>query len=58
MRSLFMLTLLANFLLFALGTGAFGPPPQEQGRDPMRATQQLRANAISIQALTSAPASR
>ena len=59
MRSLFLLALFANFLLFALGTGAFGPPPQEQGRDPARAQQQLRPENVAVKPLSpvsSAPA--
>lgn len=52
MRSLFLLALLANFLLFALGTGAFGPPPQEQGRDPARLQQQLKPENVSVKALS------
>ncbi len=59
MRGLFLLTLFANFLLFALGTGAFGPPPQEQGREPARAEQQLRPENVTVRVLSpvsSAPA--
>lgn len=48
MRSLFIVALLANFLLYAFGTGAFGPPPEETGRDPQRLQQQLRADAIVL----------
>ena len=49
MRSLVILALLANFLLYAFGTGAFGPPPEDAGRDTQRLQQQLRADAIALQ---------
>lgn len=48
MRSLVILALLANFLLYAFGTGAFGPPPEDAGRDTQRLSQQLRADAIVL----------
>lgn len=48
MRALFVLALIANFLLYAFGTGAFGPPPEDTGRDPQRLTHQVRADAIVL----------
>ncbi|GAA5236800.1 hypothetical protein FOZ76_12635 [Verticiella sediminum] len=58
MRNLFLLALFANFLMYAYGTGAFGPPPQEQGRDPLRVNQQIRADALSAQPLGVPPAAQ
>lgn len=52
MRMLFILALFANFLLFALGTGAFGPPPQEQGRNPARSQHQLHPENVAVRAVT------
>ncbi|MBU4610723.1 hypothetical protein IMZ29_09310 [Achromobacter sp. GG226] len=52
MRNFFFLALLANFLLYAFGTGAFGPPPQEQGREPLRMNQQIRADSLSTRPLS------
>lgn len=49
MRSLFILALIANVLLYAVGTGAFGPRPEDAGREPQRLKQQLRADAIVLQ---------
>jgi len=59
MRLLFFLVLIANFVVFAYGTGAFGPSPQEAGREPLRATQQIRADTLiarPIAPVSSAPA--
>jgi len=48
MRSLFMLALFANFLMYAFGTGAFGPPPHDHGREPQRLAQQIRPDALAV----------
>lgn len=55
MRNLFLLALFANFLMYAYGTGAFGPPPQQQGREPLRVNQQIRPDALSAQPLDAMP---
>jgi hypothetical protein len=49
MRTLFILLLLINLGVFALGQGWFGPPRSEAGRSPAsRAQVQLNAEAATI----------
>ncbi len=48
MRSLFILALLANAALFAYGTGAFGDPPGNEGRDPARLQQQTSPESLGV----------
>lgn len=48
MRSLFFIVLLANVALFAYGTGAFGDPPGNEGRDPARLQQQTSPQSLSV----------
>jgi len=48
MRTLFLLALLANFALYAYGTGAFGIPPQERGREPERLTRQTAPETLQV----------
>lgn len=48
MRSLFLLALLANFALFAYGTGAFGIPPSERGREPERMAEQTAPDTLRV----------
>lgn len=48
MRSLFLLALLANFALYAYGTGAFGVPPEDRGREPERLAQQTPPQSLTV----------
>jgi len=48
MRPLFLLILILNALVFALGQGWLGTPPAEQGRDPARLQQQINAQAVTL----------
>lgn len=48
MRSLFVLLAVANLTLYAFGTGAFGPPPNERGREPQRLLHQIRPEAVLV----------
>lgn len=58
MKALFVLTLLANFLMYAYGTGAFGPPPEDVGRERARVNQELRAEFLQARpAIPRAPES-
>ncbi|NYT78480.1 hypothetical protein H0A71_15920 [Alcaligenaceae bacterium] len=45
MRSLFLVIVLANLAVLALGQGFFGPPPSEQGRQPRQLSER---NQFSI----------
>lgn len=51
MRLILFLVVLANGLVFAMGTGAFGPPPSAQGREPQRLAQQVDPGLIRVQPL-------
>jgi len=48
MRNLFLLILILNALIFALGHGWLGTPPADQGRDPARLQQQVNAQAVEV----------
>ncbi|NYT38050.1 hypothetical protein [Allopusillimonas soli] len=47
MRSLFLILLVLNLGVLALGQGIFGPPPSEQGREP-RQLSQRHQHAIDL----------
>jgi len=49
MRTLFLLVLILNAAIFALGQGWLGMPPTEQGRDPARLQQQINAHAVTVE---------
>jgi len=48
MRNLFLLILVLNAVIFAIGQGWLGTPPAEQGRDPARLQQQINAQAAQV----------
>lgn len=48
MRGLFVLILMVNLALFALGRGWMGVPPAETGRNPAQAAQQMQPGAIVV----------
>lgn len=48
MRTLFLLILALNAILFGVGKGWFGTPPAEQGRNPARVQQQVNAQAVEV----------
>ncbi len=48
MRALFVLVVLANVALFAIGRGWMGIPPAEQGRDPVQLQRQMNAEAVKV----------
>jgi len=48
MRTLFILILLANVLVFGIGQGWFGLPPSEEGRDPARRAQELNVDKVVV----------
>ncbi|WP_251864310.1 hypothetical protein [Achromobacter sp. Marseille-Q4962] len=48
MRLLFILLLLANLGVYALGQGLLGPRPEDEGRDTRRFGQQLNADAVRV----------
>ncbi len=56
MRSLFIILLVANSLMFGLAQGWFGAPRTEPGRQPAMMDTQINAQAIRIS--PNAPASR
>jgi cell division septation protein DedD len=48
MRSLFIVLLLANLILFGMGQGWFGEPVSQRGRDPERLQQEIRPEEIEV----------
>jgi len=48
MRALLILILFANLVVFAIGRGWLGTPPESRGRSPERAAQQMNADAAKI----------
>jgi hypothetical protein len=48
MRSLFVILLVANSLLFGLAQGWFGSPRVEPGRQPAMMDTQINPQALSI----------
>lgn len=48
MRAIFILIMLANAAVFAIGRGWVGLPPAEAGREPARLSEQLNADAVSL----------
>lgn len=48
MRVLFILIVLANLGVYALGQGWLGVRPIDEGRDSQRIQQELNANAITL----------
>ena len=48
MRSLFVILLAANVLMFGLGQGWFGATSVEPGRQPSMMNAQLNAEALTI----------
>ncbi|MFC4276045.1 hypothetical protein [Achromobacter aloeverae] len=48
MRILFVLTVLANVVMYGIGQGWFGLAPSEEGRDPGRFRAELNANRVTI----------
>ncbi|MGE8702988.1 MAG: hypothetical protein ACN6O5_09900 [Achromobacter sp.] len=48
MRVLFILILLANLGVYALGQGWLGARPEDQGRDARRFSQELNAGAVTL----------
>jgi len=49
MRLLFALIVAANLVVFAIGRGWLGTPPEAEGRNPERAARQLNPDAARIQ---------
>ena len=56
MRSLFIVLLVANSLMFGLAQGWFGAPRTEPGRQPALMETQINSQAIRISPVT--PAAR
>ncbi|WP_198529701.1 hypothetical protein [Achromobacter sp. DH1f] len=48
MRVLFILILLANLWVLALGQGWLGTRPADEGRDPRRFSQELNPGAVTL----------
>ncbi|MEI2415789.1 hypothetical protein V8Z80_06355 [Orrella sp. JC864] len=48
MRVLFVLVMLANAAVFAIGRGWLGIPPAETGRDPAQLARQFNAEAVRL----------
>ena len=48
MRSLFIVLLLANLILFGMGQGWFGEPVSQHDRDPERLQQEIRPEEIEV----------
>ncbi|QDQ88555.1 hypothetical protein FMZ60_13820 [Alcaligenaceae bacterium SJ-26] len=48
MRSLFFLLVLGNLALYGYGQGWLGTPPELQQRSPGYASQEIRADAITV----------
>lgn len=48
MRVLFILILLANLWILALGQGWIGVRPEDEGRDIRRFSQQLNPDAVTL----------
>lgn len=48
MRVLFILILLANFWVLALGQGWIGARPEDEGRDTRRFSQELNVEAVKL----------
>ncbi|MCY1306742.1 hypothetical protein D9M70_566180 [compost metagenome] len=48
MRVLFILILLANLGVYALGQGWLGMRPEDEGRDTRRFTQELNPGAVTL----------
>jgi hypothetical protein len=48
MRVLFILILLANLGVYALGQGWLGARPEDEGRDARRFSQELNPGAVTL----------
>lgn len=48
MRILFVVIVLANVWVYALGQGWLGVRPVDEGRQPLRLTQTLQADRITL----------
>ncbi|MGY6269087.1 hypothetical protein ACXIUT_05305 [Achromobacter denitrificans] len=48
MRVLFILILLANLGVYALGQGWLGMRPEDEGRDTRRFSQELNPGAVTL----------
>lgn len=48
MRVLFILVLLANLGVYALGQGWLGARPEDEGRDARRFSQELNPGAVTL----------
>ena len=48
MRVLFILILLANLGVYALGQGWVGARPEDEGRDARRFSQELNPGAVTL----------
>lgn len=48
MRVLFILIVLANLGVYALGQGWLGARPEDEGRDPRRFSQELNPQAVTV----------
>ena len=47
-RILFVLLLVSVIGVYALGKGWMGTPPSEEGRNPMKATQEIQPQAVTL----------
>lgn len=47
-RILFVLLLLCVGGVYALGKGWLGTPPSEEGRQPLKATQEVQPDAVTL----------
>ncbi|WP_086073349.1 hypothetical protein [Bordetella genomosp. 9] len=48
MRILFILIVLANIVVYGIGQGWLGTPPEDEGRDTMKMQQQLNADKVAV----------
>ena len=47
-RILFFVLLLCVGGVYSLGQGWLGTPPSEEGRQPLKATQEVQADAVTL----------
>ena len=48
MRGIFILIMVANVFIFAIGRGWLGIPPAESGREPAQMSRQLNPETIVL----------
>jgi hypothetical protein len=48
MRILFILIVLANIVVYGIGQGWLGAPPENEGREPIKMQQQLNADKVTV----------